>query len=300
MDPAVFSTQLAPPIFDGTSYQVWAVKMEAYLDGNDLREAVEDEYEVSPLPNNPTVAQMKLHKERRQRKSKAKATLFAAVTSTIFTRIMTMKTTHEIWNFLKGEYEGDERIKGMRMINLIREFEMQKMKESETIKDYSDRLLAIANKVRLIGTNFDDSRIVQKILVTVPDKFEVTISSLENTKDVSKISLAELLNVLQAQEQRKMIQEEGTIEGALLVKTKNYGGEKYMKHNNIEESYPPCPHCKKTNHPQRRCWWRPDVKCRKCGQIGHMEKICKSQEEGKIAAVQNQGVLKVDSKLDLN
>ncbi|KAK9167349.1 hypothetical protein Scep_002540 [Stephania cephalantha] len=176
----------------------------------------------------------------------------------------------------------------MRMINLIREFEMQKMKESETIKDYSDRLLAIANKVRLLGTNFDDSRIVQKILVTVPDKFEVTISSLENTKDVSKISLAELLNVLQAQEQRKMIQEEGTIEGAFLVKTKNYGGEKYMKHNNIEESYPPCPHCKKTNHPQRRCWWRPDVKCRKCRQIGHMEKICKSQEEGKIAAVQNQ------------
>ncbi|KAK9135516.1 hypothetical protein Syun_014846 [Stephania yunnanensis] len=164
MDPAVFSTRLAPPIFDGTSYQVWAVKMEAYLDGNDLWEdvddlweAVEHEYEVSPLPNNPTVAQMKLHKERRQRKSKAKASLFAAVTSTIFTRIMTMKTAHEIWNFLKGEYEGDERIKGMRMINLIREFEMQKMKESETIKDYSDRLLAIANKVRLLGTNFDDS-----------------------------------------------------------------------------------------------------------------------------------------------
>ncbi|KAK9161296.1 hypothetical protein Syun_007637 [Stephania yunnanensis] len=129
MDPTVFSTQLAPPIFDGTSYQVWAVKMEAYLDGNDLWEAVEHEYEVSPLPNNPTVAQMKLHKERRQRKSKAKASLFAAVTSTIFTRIMTMKTTHEIWNFLKGEYEGDERIKDMRMINLIREFEMRKMKE---------------------------------------------------------------------------------------------------------------------------------------------------------------------------
>jgi hypothetical protein len=26
---------MAPPVFDGTNYQVWAVRMEAYLDAND-------------------------------------------------------------------------------------------------------------------------------------------------------------------------------------------------------------------------------------------------------------------------
>ena len=36
---------------------------------------------------------------------------------------------------------------------------------------------------------------------------------------------------------------------------------------NKDETYPACPHCKKTNHSQRKCWWRPDVKCRKCGKI---------------------------------
>ena len=55
---------------------------------------------------------------------------------------------------------------------------MQRMNESETIKDYSDRLLDIVNKVRLLGTDFAYSRIVQKILVTVPEKFEATISSI--------------------------------------------------------------------------------------------------------------------------
>jgi hypothetical protein len=59
------------------------------------------------------VAQMKNHKESKQKKSKAKASLFAAVSSSIFTRIMTLKTTNEIWNFLKKEYEGIERVKGM-------------------------------------------------------------------------------------------------------------------------------------------------------------------------------------------
>jgi len=117
---------MAPPVFDGTNYEVWVVQIEAYLDANDQWEAIENAYEVPPLLDNPTIAQMKNH-ECKQRKSKAKANLFATVSSSIFTRIMTIKTTNEIWNFLKKEYEGNERVKGMQVLNLIREFEMQRM-----------------------------------------------------------------------------------------------------------------------------------------------------------------------------
>ena len=59
-----------------------------------------------------------------------------------------------------------------------------------------------------------DSRIAKKLLVTVPKKFEATITTLENTNDLSKISLAEHLNALQAQEQRRAMREDGAIEGA--------------------------------------------------------------------------------------
>ena len=65
--------------------------METYLEAMDLWEAIEEDYEVHLLPNNPTVAQIKNHKERKTRKSKAKACLFAAVSTTIFTRIMALK-----------------------------------------------------------------------------------------------------------------------------------------------------------------------------------------------------------------
>ena len=78
----------------------------------------------------------------------------------------------------------------MQAPNLVREFEMQKMKEFETIKEYANKLLSIANKVRLLGSEFPDSRIVEKILVTVPERFEATITTLENTKDLSKLTLA--------------------------------------------------------------------------------------------------------------
>jgi len=75
---------------------------------------------------------------------------------------MSCKTAKSIWDYLKEEYAGDERIRGMQVLNLIRDFELQKMKESETIKEYSDRLLGIANKIRLLGSEFSDSRIVEK------------------------------------------------------------------------------------------------------------------------------------------
>ena len=163
------------------------------------------------------LAQIKVQKEKKTRKSKAKTCLFGAVFQMIYMRILSLKTAKEIWDYLKAEYEGDERIRGMKVLNLIKDFELQKMKESESVKKYSDRLLSIANKVRLLGSVLNDSKIIEKLLVTVPEKYEATITTLENIKNLSKISPIEL-NALQAQEQRMSMRQEGVIEGALPVK----------------------------------------------------------------------------------
>jgi len=289
------------PVFDGQNYHMWAVRMEAYLEASDLWEAVEEDYDVLPLPDNPTMAQIKNNKEMKRRKSKARATLFAAVSSNIFTRIMTLKTAHEIWFLLKKEYDGNERVKGMQVLNLLREFEMQRMKESETIQEYSNKLLGIVNNIRILGTSdFLDSRIVQKILVTLPEKFEATIASLDNSRDLSSITLAELINALQAQEQRRLMRQERTIEGAFQAKFQNYKGgrnEKRNQSNNADDQrsntslFSPCPYCKKiknNNHPPNRCWWRLDVKCHKCGQLRHVERICKTQHQVEAKATEDQ------------
>ena len=96
---------------------------------------------------------------------------------------MSLKSTKKVWDYLKKKYAGDERTRGMQSLNLIREFGLQRMKESETIKEYSNRLLGIVNKVKLLGTMLTDS-IVKKLLVIVPKKYEALITILENTKDL--------------------------------------------------------------------------------------------------------------------
>ncbi|CAL5381550.1 unnamed protein product [Camellia sinensis] len=226
---------IIPPVFTGENYQTWAVRMTAYLQAVDLWEAVEADYEIIPLPDNPTIQEIKIHKERTTKKYKAKSCLHSAVSEAIFTKIMTLESAKNIWDYLRTESQGNDRSRSMQVMNLRREFEMQRMKESETIKEYSDRLLSIVNKVRLLGEDLSDKRVVEKILVTIPERFESKISSLEESKDLTSISLAEFLNALQAQEQRRLIRQEGFVEGALKAKLQIQDKSKVLDRTKISK-----------------------------------------------------------------
>ncbi|XP_034685749.1 uncharacterized protein LOC117914508 [Vitis riparia] len=121
-------------------------------------------------------------------------------------------------------------------MNLIREFEMKKMKESDAVKDYAAQFLSITDKVRLLGKQFSNEKIVQKILVTLLGKYEAIISFLENSKDLSTISLTELLHSLEDVEQRRLIRQGDTVEGAFQARMHKNVGKKNKKKNNKPSS----------------------------------------------------------------
>ncbi|RVW24354.1 hypothetical protein CK203_098667 [Vitis vinifera] len=90
-----------------------------------------------------------------------------------------------------------------------------------------------------------------------------------------------------------------TIEGAFQARMQKNAGhknEKKHKKNNNKPNinnqkngvFPSYPHCKKTNHSPQKCWWRPDVKCNKCGKQGHVERICKNQQQEETSATVDQ------------
>jgi len=111
MDSETIISHGSPLIFNGENYETWAIRMTVHLEALDLWEAVEENYVVPDLPANLTVAQLKIHKEKKTRKSKAKACLYAAVSNTILTRIRNFEFAKGIWDYLKKEYQGNERTK---------------------------------------------------------------------------------------------------------------------------------------------------------------------------------------------
>jgi len=85
---------------------------------------------------------------------------------------MNLKSVKDIWDYIKKEYEENERTKNMQILNLILEFEMLKMKKAETMKEYTGKLLDIVNKLRILGNDIPDERIVRIFLAYVPLRYE--------------------------------------------------------------------------------------------------------------------------------
>ncbi|XP_052178656.1 uncharacterized protein LOC127792249 [Diospyros lotus] len=243
-----------PPIFTGENYQVWAIKMRAYLRALSLWEVVENDDDPAPLRQNPTLAQIKKYEDDLAKKPKALAIIHSAISDVIFTRIMACESPKEVWDKLKEEFEGNDRVKTIKLLALKREYEMLRMKDGETINE-----------------------------------FESKISAIEESCDLKHLSVAELISKLQAQEQRTSMRLEETVEEALVLKhkyKKNGGkksaGDKESKGKASTEpqkngKFPPCGICKTTNHLEKDCFYKgkPQYQCRFCNKYEHIERYCR-------------------------
>ena len=260
--------------------------MKTYLQAFDLWEVVNSDVEPEPLRGNPTVAQIRQHADERTKRHKAMSCIQNSVSDVIFTRIMACESPKEAWDKLKEEFQGTERTRQQQLLNLRRDFENLKMKEEETVKQYSDRIMAVVNSIRLLGEKFSEARIVEKVIATLPERYEAKISSLEDSRDLSTISLTELINALYAQEQRRASRLEEHQEGAFQARTNTaYKGKKAWRDKPRTDAErkegQTCKHCRRTGHPKEKCWFNPEAVCQHCKKKGHVERVCKSKAKSR-------------------
>nr|KYP34452.1 hypothetical protein KK1_044596 [Cajanus cajan] len=158
----------------------------------------------------------------------------------------------EAWTTLQEEFEGSEKVRAVKLQTLRRNFELWNMKESETVEDYYSKIKEIVNQMRAYGKNILDKKIVEKILISVPHKYDPIVTTIEQTKDLSTLSITELMGSLEAYEQRLNRHDEDSTE-------RNNGETSRHKENsrnfskNYQNEYPPCGICKRTNHAEKDC-----------------------------------------------
>ena len=87
-------------------------------------------------------------------------------------------------------FEGNNQTRLMQILNPKKEFEIHKIKEFESMKEYGNKLMYIVNQIKSLGENFPTQRIVEKLLVSLPERYESRISSLKDSKDLLNISFA--------------------------------------------------------------------------------------------------------------
>ncbi|XP_022843422.1 uncharacterized protein LOC111366977 [Olea europaea var. sylvestris] len=213
-----FRSSIPIPTFNGDNYDFWSIKMKTYFCAQNLWDVVNDGYTNPDDISTLTSAQKKELKENHQKDSLALLSLQMSLTNTYFPRIMGVKTAKEVWDKLKEEFYGSNKVRTCRLQTLRRNFENLKMKESETAKDYYSRIDEIVNQLKSYGDDVPEKKVVGKILITCTEKYDPIIAAIEESKDINELTAAELMGSLEAHEKRLERRYEMEIENAFQSK----------------------------------------------------------------------------------
>ncbi|XP_071739455.1 uncharacterized protein [Rutidosis leptorrhynchoides] len=119
--------------------------------------------------------------------------------------------------------------------------------------------------MRAHGDNISDKRIVEKILISMTEKYDHIITAIEESKDIETLS-----------SKLKLRSQKSNKEGKRNFEEYSRGGEKPRTgFDQRRKSYPSCGICKKTNHLEKGCFHIGKSQCNNCKRFGHLEKDCR-------------------------
>jgi len=88
----------------------------------------------------------------------------------------------------------------MRLQTLRGEFEAMKMKDSEDVSNYINRVKTVANQLKHNGDAFLDARVVKKILQSLTDDFENVVCAIEESRNLEEMTIDDLRASFKAHE----------------------------------------------------------------------------------------------------
>ncbi|XP_073224740.1 uncharacterized protein [Cicer arietinum] len=149
--------------------------METYLRAQCLWDVVENGSIPPPLPNNPTLAQIRNHNEEVAKEVRSLAIIHATLHDEMFIKNLNFETTKKAWDKLKEDFYGSEKTKKTQVLKLGGEFESLKRKETKNVREFCNIISKIVTQIKLLGYELNDQRFVEKILACLPQMFEVKI-----------------------------------------------------------------------------------------------------------------------------
>ena len=186
---------IIPPLFDGTNYAYWKVHMRGFLQSLDEKvwQAVEIGW-TKPKEVSADWDEAKIKVANFN--NRALNALFNVVTNKEFKKISSTETAKEAWTILQTTYEGTKAVKDSKLQRLTTSFEEIKMEEDKSFDEFYAKLKDIVNSAFNFGKTIAEPKIVRKVLRSLPERFHAKITAIEESKDIDKIPLTELVGNL--------------------------------------------------------------------------------------------------------
>jgi hypothetical protein len=117
-----------------------------------------------------------------------------------FARISNCESTKEAWQILETTYKGTKLVKSTKLQMLISRFEEIKMLENKTFGEFYTRINDFRNSMVSLGKRVSNVKLIKKILWSLPERFRITVTSNEESKDLDSMKIEELVGSLQTYE----------------------------------------------------------------------------------------------------
>ena len=117
-----------------------------------------------------------------------------------FHRISHVETAKKAWTILETTYEGTKKVKDTKLQMLTTRFKELKMGDNESFDSFYGKLNEILIAKLNLEEKIEDAKVLRKILRSLLESFRAKVTVIEESKDLDKIKIQELIGSLQTYE----------------------------------------------------------------------------------------------------
>jgi hypothetical protein len=208
------------PVFDGSNYTLWKIRMRAYLKFVDVWHIVESGWSI---PDKTMAEWTTVENRASSANDKALHSIFTAVSMEEFSRISRCVIAKEAWETIEITHEGTEVVRASKLQMLVSKFEEIRMQEDVTFDEFYSKLSSIRNNTINLGKKMSDAKIIKKILRSLPPRFLPQIAAINQRNDLNTMRVEELVGSIQTFE---LLLPQPKNSKNIALKTKTAGKEK--------------------------------------------------------------------------
>ncbi|GJY72080.1 zf-CCHC domain-containing protein [Tanacetum coccineum] len=199
-----------PPLFESDSFIYGKNRFDTYVKSKDLDLwHVITNGDFQPIQQNPeTKLDEVIHFEKQSddlkkklaKNNKAKMVIYNALPRKEYERIFMCNTAKEIWKTLLITHQGNNQVKDNKIDLLVQQYEQFIISEDESIYSAFARFNTIITSLKALDEGYSSKNYVRKFLRTLHPKWRAKVTAIEESKDLTSLSLDELIRNLKVHE----------------------------------------------------------------------------------------------------
>ncbi|GJY50426.1 zf-CCHC domain-containing protein [Tanacetum coccineum] len=198
-----------PPLFEANCFIYWKSRFETYVKSKD----VDLWYIIAHGNYKPTTKDKdgkdvvtpyeKLDENQKKMLSKndeAKMVLYNALPKKEYEGIFMCDTAQNVWDSLITTHQGNKQVKDNKIDLFVQKYKEFSIADDEIIDCAFSRFNTIITSLKALDESFSSRNHVRKFLRALPSKWRPKVTAIEESKDLSKLSLDELVGNLKVYE----------------------------------------------------------------------------------------------------